>query len=60
MTFLLRTLRDWFVKLEAIALQNPALYRFKKKVILQIKISVPEPEMDCIWKIPQLNIDITY
>lgn len=25
MTFLLRTLRDWLLKLDAIALQNPAL-----------------------------------
>lgn len=29
MTFLLRTLRDWFDKLEAIALQNPALLQNK-------------------------------
>lgn len=29
MTFLLRTLRDWFVTLEAIALQKPALYSEK-------------------------------
>lgn len=30
MTFLLRTLRDWFVTLEAIALQNPALFNTTK------------------------------
>lgn len=29
MTFLLRTLRDWFDKLEAMALQNPALLQNK-------------------------------
>lgn len=27
MNFLLRTLRDWLVRLEAIALQNPALFQ---------------------------------
>jgi hypothetical protein len=33
MTFLLRTLRDWFVTLEAIALQNPALFNIPPKLI---------------------------
>jgi hypothetical protein len=33
MTFLLRTLRDWFVTLEAIALQNPALLNIPPKLI---------------------------
>jgi len=33
MAFLLRTLRDWFVTLEAIALQNPALYTIPPKHI---------------------------